>query len=115
MIWKQSTYQLFVIMISEGDHHDLCSKILVHRINLLGQAHYTPGRSISTCTSRAIDIGTPAGKAMFQMMSGFSDDAECGIMQSAYPRPRPDSGGIGLRIISGRSDGSVWVMLLQGP
>ena len=38
MILKQSTCQLFVIMISEGDHHDLCSKILAHRINLLGQA-----------------------------------------------------------------------------
>jgi len=39
MVWKQSACQLFVIMINEGDHHDLCSKILAHRINLLGQAH----------------------------------------------------------------------------
>jgi hypothetical protein len=37
MASKQSTCQHFVIMISKGDHHDLCSKILAHRINLLGQ------------------------------------------------------------------------------
>ena len=38
MVFEQFTCQLFAIKISEGDHHDLCSKILAHRINLLGQA-----------------------------------------------------------------------------
>ena len=30
----------------------------------------------------AIDTATPAGRMMMQMVGGFADDAECGIMQS---------------------------------
>ena len=35
---------------------------------------------------QGIDTGTPAGKAMFQMMGVFADDAECAVMRSLTAR-----------------------------